>query len=75
MSNPFFLRTAAAAQHLGLSSGTLEKMRLRGDGPRYLRLSPRRIVYEIDTLNSWARSREYRSTSDYPSPALPRTVS
>jgi hypothetical protein len=60
-----FLQTPDAAARLGFAASTLEKMRLRGDGPPYLRLSPRRIVYDADKLDSWARSREFNSTSEY----------
>jgi predicted DNA-binding transcriptional regulator AlpA len=60
-----FLQTPDAAAHLGFAAGTLEKMRVRGDGPPYLRLSPRRVVYDADKLDAWARSREFTSTSAY----------
>jgi predicted DNA-binding transcriptional regulator AlpA len=60
-----FLQTPEAAARLGFAASTLEKMRLTGKGPPYLRLSPRRIVYDADKLDSWARSLEVRSTSEY----------
>jgi hypothetical protein len=60
------LQTPEAAARLGFAASTLEKMRLRGNGPPYLRLSPRRIVYEADRLDAWARGREFTSTSEYP---------
>jgi len=60
-----FLQTPAAAARLGLAASTLEKMRVRGDGPPYLRLSPRRVVYDAEKLVSWARSMEFKSTSEY----------
>ena len=66
MTNPTFLQTPEAATHIGLAAGTLEKMRVRGDGPSYLRLTPRRIVYAIDALDTWARGRAFNSTSEYP---------
>jgi hypothetical protein len=65
MSEPTFLQTPEAAARIGLAAGTLEKLRVRGGGPAYLRLSPRRIVYAIDALDSWARSREFTSTKEY----------
>ena len=60
-----YLLTPQAAAHLGLKKSTLDKMRVRGDGPAYLRLTPRRVVYAVDTLDAWARSREFSSTSEY----------
>ena len=38
------LRAPAAADYLGLSSSTLAKMRLRGDGPPYAKAGPRIVV-------------------------------
>ena len=66
MSDATFLHTPLAAKHIGLAASTLEKMRCRGDGPAYLRLSPRRVVYEVATLDAWAKSRAFNSTSEYP---------
>ena len=61
-----FLQTPDAAARLGFAASTLEKMRLSGKGPPYLRLSPRRIVYDADRLDAWAKGREFTSTSEYP---------
>jgi predicted DNA-binding transcriptional regulator AlpA len=61
-----FLQTPQAAERIGLAPGTLEKMRCRGDGPSYLRLSPRRVVYDVAALDAWARARVFNSTSEYP---------
>jgi hypothetical protein len=60
-----FLQTVDAAARLGFAASTLEKMRVRGGGPPYLRLSPRRVVYDVEKLDAWARSREFNSTSEY----------
>jgi predicted DNA-binding transcriptional regulator AlpA len=59
------LQTPEAAARLGFAASTLEKLRLTGKGPPYLRLSPRRIVYEADKIDAWARRREFNSTSEY----------
>jgi len=66
MVNSTFLQTPAAAAYLGYSASTFEKMRVRGDGPPYLRLSPRRVIYAVDALDAWARSKMHISTSEYP---------
>jgi hypothetical protein len=60
-----FLHTVDAAARLGFAASTLEKMRVRGNGPPYLRLSPRRVVYNVEKLDAWARGREFTSTSEY----------
>jgi hypothetical protein len=62
---PVYLQTPAAAARLGLAPATLEKMRVRGDGPPFYRWSRRRIVYAVAALDGWAREREYRSTREY----------
>lgn len=41
-----------AADFLGLSVSTLNKMRLNGNGPRYLKLG-RRVLYDIRDLEEW----------------------
>ena len=57
-----FLNTAQAAYYVGLSSKTVEKMRGRGDGPRFRRHG-RFIRYHIDDLDVWSRG----ETSNQPS--------
>lgn len=58
-----YLRTNEAAQFLGLSGRTLEKHRVYGTGPRYLKLGGR-VVYRIEDLREWAVLGERTSTSD-----------
>ena len=47
------LRTSQAAQYVGLSPSTLEKKRLTGGGPRFIRLGGRAVGYDIRDLDSW----------------------
>ena len=56
------LRTPAAANYLGYAESTLEKKRLTGDGPPFIRLG-RVIVYDTRDLDSWLAQRRTRSTS------------
>ena len=58
------LRTPEAARFLGLSASTLEKMRLTGEGPPFVRLGARVIGYDVDLLREWLKSRRCTSTSD-----------
>ena len=69
MPDPVYLRTPDAAARIGLAAGTLDKLRVRGGGPSYLRLTPRRVVYAVDVLDQWARARQFNSTSQYPEAA------
>ena len=52
-----------AAQHVGISSSTLNKLRIFGGGPAFLKLG-RRVVYDANALNSWMASKQRRCTSD-----------
>jgi predicted DNA-binding transcriptional regulator AlpA len=56
--------TAEAAKYLALASSTLEKFRIRGAGPKFVRLGSRAIRYRIEDLDLWLARCERRSTSD-----------
>jgi len=58
---PFTVEDAAA--HTGLSISTLNKLRVFGGGPVFLKLG-RRVAYDIADLDAWLASRRRRSTSD-----------
>lgn len=53
-----------AAERVRLSRRTLDRLRVTGDGPKYLRLGCRRIGYREADLINWLASRTYSSTSD-----------
>ena len=46
-----------AAEFIGLSHVTLERMRKLGTAPKHLALSPRRLGYRIADLLAWLNSR------------------
>lgn len=54
--------TERAARRLGLSVSTLEKLRVTGGGPAYLKLG-RRVVYQASDLDTWKAARRTYSTS------------
>lgn len=58
------LRTREAAEYCGLAGSTFEKMRIRGDGPKFVRLSIRAIGYECEALDEWIATCRRSSTSD-----------
>ena len=60
------LRTGDAAEYVGLAGSTLEKMRVTGTGPRYIKAGPRAVVYDTDDLDEWLEARRLTSTSDRP---------
>jgi predicted DNA-binding transcriptional regulator AlpA len=53
-----------AAKLLKVSLSWLAKARMRGDGPPYVRISPRSILYTEATLMQWMKSRQRTSTSE-----------
>jgi predicted DNA-binding transcriptional regulator AlpA len=48
---------------LGLSVRTLERFRIDGRGPKYLKLG-RRVAYAREDLMAWAESQRRSSTAD-----------
>ena len=58
------LRTPEAAEYIGLAVSTLEKMRLVGDGPEFVRLGGRAVGYDVRQLDGWIDARSTSSTSD-----------
>jgi predicted DNA-binding transcriptional regulator AlpA len=58
-----FLRTQEAARFIGLSYRTLEKYRMSGTGPKYMKIGGR-IVYAVKDLREWAERSARRATSD-----------
>ena len=63
----------AVAEFLGLSVRTVQALRQRGGGPKYVRLSARCIRYRRADLKQWADERLVASTADpgfQPDPAV-----
>jgi predicted DNA-binding transcriptional regulator AlpA len=58
------LRTAGAAHFIGVSEPYLEKRRVAGGGPRFLRLGTRAVGYDINDLIEWIELQKVRSTSE-----------
>jgi predicted DNA-binding transcriptional regulator AlpA len=57
-------RTPEAARYLGLAVSTLEKRRVSGGGPRWVRLGARAVGYDISDLDEFIDQNYRRSTSD-----------
>ena len=55
------LDTPQAAKKLGLCARTLECWRLRGIGPKYIRMSPRAVRYRPRELARWVSERDRKS--------------
>jgi predicted DNA-binding transcriptional regulator AlpA len=55
-------RTPDAARYMGVSKSSLEKYRLTGGGPKYLKLG-KTVVYHPDDLDAWLASHRRTSTN------------
>lgn len=64
--DPRILRTPQAAIYIGLSASALEKMRLSGAGPRFVRLGQKAVGYDVRDLDAWVQERRQRGALDHP---------
>lgn len=63
-----FLTTVECADMLRLSPRTLERMRVKGAGPRYVKAGPgvrAKVLYRLSEVTAWTTARSFRSTSEY----------
>lgn len=63
-----FLTTAEAAEVLRLSPRTLERFRVEGTGPKFLKAGGgkrARVLYDPEELRHWLAAFSYGSTSEY----------
>lgn len=58
------LDTAQAAAYTGLALKTLEGLRCRGGGPRFVRYGRKAVRYLVADLDSWMAARTVASTSE-----------
>lgn len=61
---PLLMTEQEAAKLLGLSPRTLQKWRITGNGPVFVRASARAIRYQRPDLERWVEDRRRASTSD-----------
>jgi predicted DNA-binding transcriptional regulator AlpA len=66
------LRTPEAAEYVGLSASTLEKLRLTGNGPVFQKAGPKIVVYFPEELERWLNANRRISTSVLESPIASR---
>jgi hypothetical protein len=62
------MTTLEAAAYLRLSPRTLERFRVEGTGPRFLKAGAgkrARVLYEPEELETWLKGFAFRSTSEY----------
>ena len=61
-----FLTPKEAAAYLRVSKSYLDKLRVYGGGPKFVRFTKRKILYRKSDLDSWASQHRFGSTSEYP---------
>lgn len=64
MQSTAYLKPRAAAAYACLSVASLARMRVEGNGPRYLKLGHRLVVYAREDLDAWLHSRRRRCTAE-----------
>lgn len=52
------------AERLGLSERSLERLRISGEGPPFIRLSQRRLAYREDDVAAWVEQRMRASRAE-----------
>ncbi|MGO8842986.1 MAG: helix-turn-helix transcriptional regulator [Methyloceanibacter sp.] len=63
-----FLTPKEAAKYLHVSKSYLDKLRVYGGGPKFLRFGTRKILYRTADLDLWASGQCFFSTSEYRRP-------
>ena len=58
-----YLTQREVAELLHLSQRTVERLRLRGDGPRFVKAS-RRVLYRRSDVETWTADRTFGSTAE-----------
>jgi len=53
-----------AAELIGLSKRSLDRMRVTGAGPKFFRAGPRAVRYREDAVLEWAQAREAASRAE-----------
>lgn len=62
LSNDRLLSPAQVCAYLRCGISTLDRMRIRGEGPPYLKIGKRRVGYRWSSIQTWLDSRECQST-------------
>jgi len=65
MSVQILLTVEEAAARLKISKHTLNRWRVTGEGPQFVKYGPRLVRYDEAVLEEWARKRLHGSTSEY----------
>jgi excisionase family DNA binding protein len=64
MSSEVLLTVEDAAARLKVSKHTLNRWRVTGEGPPFVKSGPRLVRYEEAAIENWARNRTRGSTNE-----------
>ena len=53
-----------ADRYLNGARRTAQRWRVTGEGPKFVRLGPRRIAYRLRDCEEWVEARTFRSRAD-----------
>jgi len=70
MTAPDWRTAEATAHYLGVTTSTLAKYRLTGEGPKFARIG-KRIAYLKEDLDAWMLAKRVKSTAETPSHRRP----
>ena len=65
MTTTTLLTVEDAAAHLKISKHTLNRWRVTGEGPPFIKYGPHLVRYLITALDLWAQERVFANTSQY----------
>jgi excisionase family DNA binding protein len=65
MASEVLLTVEEAAVRLKISKHTLNRWRVTGEGPPFVKYGPRLVRYVESVLDDWAHKRLHGSTSEY----------
>jgi predicted DNA-binding transcriptional regulator AlpA len=68
MNDDALLTVEDAARRLKISKHTLNRWRVTGEGPPFIKYGPRLVRYVVGALDGWASKRFYSNTSEYDQP-------
>ena len=64
MADSDYLTEEQFADRYHLGRRTVQRWRQTGEGPRWCRLGPRRILYRVADIEAWASARTYEHRAD-----------
>ena len=60
------LSVKAAAAYVPVAKGTLDRLRLSGGGPRFIKIG-KKVLYDLADLDAWIEDHKQANTADAPS--------